>query len=135
VPTNGSTFGCTTCVNATIMQNVVNDPATFYVNVHNVPFGGGAMRGQLGTAPALTHIASLSGAAEFPGPGDPERTGVSTLTIDVPSQRICIATRVQDISTPTMAHIHSGAAGAAGGIVVDLQHGPGEHDRSGRRLL
>jgi len=31
-----------------IVQRILNDPASFYVNVHNIEFPMGAIRGQLG---------------------------------------------------------------------------------------
>lgn len=45
-PTDGSSSGCVQ--NATLANNIVEDPSNYYVNVHNGPFMGGAVRGQLG---------------------------------------------------------------------------------------
>ena len=41
-PTNGTSSGC-----VTVTRELARDPAD-YVNVHNMPFPGGALRGQLG---------------------------------------------------------------------------------------
>jgi hypothetical protein len=46
-PTDGSSEGCAT-VERALAQEMIRDPAAFYVNVHNAPFGPGAVRGQLG---------------------------------------------------------------------------------------
>jgi hypothetical protein len=45
-PTSGSSAGC---VNAdpTLVQNIINHPTDYYVNVHNAEYPGGAIRGQL----------------------------------------------------------------------------------------
>jgi CHRD domain len=41
----GFSFGC---VQSTHTDAIAADPAAYYVNVHNVPFPAGALRGQLG---------------------------------------------------------------------------------------
>ena len=40
--------GCTQGVDAGLIQEIMANPAGFYVNVHNADFPGGAIRGQLG---------------------------------------------------------------------------------------
>jgi CHRD domain len=45
-----STNGLTGCVSAnpTVLQEIVDNPSGFYVNLHNARFPGGFVRGQLG---------------------------------------------------------------------------------------
>jgi hypothetical protein len=67
--------------------------------------------------------ALLSGANEVPGPGDPDGTGAAAITIDRATGEICFDLRAEGIRTATpasAAHIHRGAAGAAGVIEVTL---------------
>ncbi len=45
-PAEGSVEGCTE-VEASILESIAADPASFYVNVHNAEFPDGAVRGQL----------------------------------------------------------------------------------------
>jgi hypothetical protein len=45
-PTSGSSSGCTTADPA-LIQNIIDNPEQYYVNVHNAEFPGGAIRGQL----------------------------------------------------------------------------------------
>ena len=44
-PTNGRSSGCVIDSDA---DAIVANPSAYYVNVHNQPFPGGALRGQLG---------------------------------------------------------------------------------------
>ena len=63
----------------------------------------------------------LTGAAEVPGPGDPDGGGTATITVNPGQEEVCWELLVNDITLPaTGAHIHIGAAGVAGGVVVTL---------------
>lgn len=64
--------------------------------------------------------AVLLGANEFPGPGDPDGTGLAVITIDSETGTVRYTISVQNISAPVAAHIHTGPAGVEGGILVDL---------------
>jgi hypothetical protein len=44
---NGLSSTCAT-VEATLMQDMLDNPESFYVNVHNADFPDGAARGQMG---------------------------------------------------------------------------------------
>ena len=63
---------------------------------------------------------SLSGAEEFPGPGDPDGSGTAWLTINPGLGEICYRIDVEGITPAILAHIHVGDAGEAGPPVVDL---------------
>jgi len=77
-------------------------------------------------------FASLAGANEVPGPGDPDGTGKAAVTIDTANGQICYNLSVQNITLPaTMAHIHRGAVGVAGPIVVPFDKAP---DASGNAV-
>ena len=46
-PAGGQISGCTSGVDKELIKAIRKDPAAYYVNVHNNPFFGGALRGQL----------------------------------------------------------------------------------------
>ena len=46
-PANGVIAGCTTGVARDLIKDIRQNPSNYYVNVHNMPFPGGAARGQL----------------------------------------------------------------------------------------
>jgi hypothetical protein len=75
-----------------------------------------------GAQAAPSHfLLPLTGAQEVPGPGDPDGTGTASLLIDPDALTIDWDIVVSDIDFPlTGAHIHVGAAGVAGPIVVDF---------------
>lgn len=62
-------------------------------------------------------IAILSGANEVP-PGDPDGAGLMSMTLNSGQEEICWELVVEDIDSPTRAHIHQGLAGSNGPIVV-----------------
>lgn len=45
-PTDGTSSGCVTAARELIVD-IIQNPADYYVNVHNAPFPAGALRGQL----------------------------------------------------------------------------------------
>lgn len=69
---------------------------------------------------AQSYSALLTGTAEVPGPGDTDGAGLAVITIDGTTLRHNIF--VQNIAPATAAHIHTGAAGVAGGVLVPLDH-------------
>jgi hypothetical protein len=65
--------------------------------------------------------ATLTGAAEVPGPGDPDGSGTATLRLNPGQGKVCFVLTAAKITLPAAAaHIHPGAAGVAGGVLVGL---------------
>lgn len=74
------------------------------------------------TAAPTTLETSLTGAAEVPGPGDADAFGAAEIKVNVKKEKVCFTLVVVDLTLPTAAaHIHQGAAGVAGDIVVTLE--------------
>jgi hypothetical protein len=66
--------------------------------------------------------ANMTGAKEFPDPGDPTGTGSASFTI-MSNGQICAVFAPQNLaanSVVTLIHIHRGAVGASGPPVVDF---------------
>lgn len=64
--------------------------------------------------------ASLWGANEVPGPGDPDGSGSAVIQINQGRNQVCYRLTVRDIAPATAAHIHIGGSDVAGPVVVAL---------------
>jgi hypothetical protein len=64
--------------------------------------------------------AELTGAAEAPGPGDPDGSGSAIVALNQGQEMVCFEITVADIATPTASHIHRAPAGVPGGVVVNF---------------
>ncbi len=73
--------------------------------------------------------ATLTGAAEVPA-GDVDGSGSASITLKPKKDSVCFSISVRDITLPAAAsHIHTGAAGVNGPVVVDFVTPP---DAAGR---
>jgi hypothetical protein len=64
---------------------------------------------------------NLTGAAEIPGPGDPDGSGTATFTLNQGLGIIKFEIHVSNITLPAIgAHIHIGGPTVAGPVVVGL---------------
>lgn len=63
---------------------------------------------------------NLTGAAEVPGPGDPDGTGTAAITVNPGQNQVCYELAVRNIAVATMAHIHEGGPTVAGPVRVTL---------------
>jgi hypothetical protein len=64
---------------------------------------------------------TLTGAAEVPGPGDPDASGTAFITLNQGQGEVCFDLSWAGIDgTVTAAHIHVGPATVAGPVVVPL---------------
>lgn len=65
--------------------------------------------------------AELTGAAERPGPGDPDGTGSARITINLGQSTLCYELAVSNIAPATAAHIHEAPPSSAGPVVLTLR--------------
>ena len=75
--------------------------------------------------------AQLSGAAEVPGPGDPDGSGTAAIRLRPEQGEVCFELTASNIGAATAAHIHEGAEGVAGPVVVPLDPAPSGGSSSG----
>ena len=68
--------------------------------------------------------ASLTGAAERPGPGDTDGSGSITITVNPGQKRICYELTVAGIDAPTAAHIHIAPVTSPGPVVIGFPTPP-----------
>lgn len=79
-----------------------------------VPAGGSLAAGRQLTT-------QLTGAAEVPGPGDPDGSGSAHITVNSGIGQVCWRISVENITLPALAaHIHEAPVGVAGPVVVTL---------------
>lgn len=86
---------------------------------------GGALSVMLAVPAAaapVTLVATLNGANE-PGGGDADGAGTFSAEIDADTGDFCYTLTAEKIDKATMAHVHTGAAGANGPPVVTLELG------------
>ena len=86
----------------------------------------------IATAASAEHVrsggtvltATLTGAAERPGPGDADGSGSIEITVNPGQKRICYELTVAGIDTPTAAHIHIAPVTDPGPVVIPFPAPP-----------
>jgi hypothetical protein len=62
----------------------------------------------------------VGGSAEVPDGGDPDATGHAIVTLKPATREVCFDVTATKLMMPTLGHIHEGAAGVAGPVVVNI---------------
>jgi len=111
----GKSSGCAKARKA-LVKGILAHPGRYYVNVHTAEFPAGAIRAQLaGTRPVLGTIIHL----QLRGTSEPNASGTAVLRIRKDAGLICYRLHAENVTLPTIAaHIHRGAAGVNGPVVV-----------------
>lgn len=81
---------------------------------------GNTLVGVGGESPSVLLIATLSGASQVPGPGDPDGRGAARITFYPFRAEACFEISVVDIDSAVAARINQGAAGEEGPVVIPL---------------
>jgi hypothetical protein len=71
-------------------------------------------------AAEVTLTADLAGVTEGDSPGDPDGSGTASIVIDVEAGTACWDLTAEGIEPVTQSHIHIGAEGESGDVVVPL---------------
>ena len=112
----GNSSGCTAAARS-LVKSILGSPASYYVNVHTAEFAGGAIRGQVtGTSPdSFGWIVAVA----LKGSSEPNATGSAVVRIRKDAGLVCYRLHAANITLPaTASHIHRGAAGVNGPVVV-----------------
>jgi hypothetical protein len=111
----GKAKGCAKASKA-LVRSMIKHPAAYYVNVHTAEFPAGAIRGQLkGSSSAFGTIITKT----LNGTSEPNATGSVVLRVRKADGLICYRLTAGNVTLPTVAaHIHKGAAGVNGPVVV-----------------
>jgi hypothetical protein len=114
---SGKSAGCAKASKA-LVAAMLKSPASFYVNVHTSEFPAGAIRGQLkGSSSSFGKIITrpLNGTSE------PNASGSAVFRFRKDDGLVCFRLTAANVTLPTVAaHIHKGAAGTNGNVVVPL---------------
>jgi hypothetical protein len=112
----GASSGCA-ATSRTLVQAILAQPASFYVNVHTSEFPAGAIRGQLTGTSTASFGTTMS--LELKGTSEPNAKGTAVLRIRKADGLVCYRLHAENVTLPTTAaHIHRGGAGVNGPVVV-----------------
>jgi hypothetical protein len=108
-------------VDPDLLQDMVDNPAGYYLEVHTATFPNGAVRGQFERGPTWLN-AWARGVDVVPGPGDPNTEGRGTVRLDPQAGQACasLGEGLSAIPSPTGASIHHGQPGEVGAPLLDL---------------
>jgi uncharacterized protein (TIGR03437 family) len=127
----------TPSITVATIQDLINNPQGFYVNIHTTDHGSGAMRGQLLRAEMKVLMGLMSSANEVP-PVTTNASAVATVTVlraRDSSGNVAVAdaifnaeyTGVDSVSGTTFTgfHIHKQVAGVNGSVILNTGIGGG----------
>jgi hypothetical protein len=115
----GNAKGCTKAKKA-LVRSMIKSPSAFYVNVHTAEFPNGAIRGQLKGSSTKSFGTIVKRTLN--GTSEPNATGSAVLRFRPDDGLVCFRLTAGNVTLPTIAaHIHRGAAGANGNVVVPLK--------------
>jgi hypothetical protein len=123
----GKSSGCATAAR-TLVKAILAAPGSYYVNVHTAEFPNGAIRGQLtGTS---DDSLGKSFTLDLKGTSEPNAKGSAALRIRKDAGVVCYRLHAESVTLPTTAaHIHRGASGVNGPVIVPFT-APGANGNS-----
>ncbi|MDP9070853.1 MAG: CHRD domain-containing protein, partial [Actinomycetota bacterium] len=73
-----------------------------------------------GAAAGTRRSATLTGAAQIPGPGDPDGGGTAFISLNSGQDLLCLTLSVTGIAPATSVHLHNAPAGATGPVIASF---------------
>lgn len=126
----GTASGSVANVRTTLLDSLNNGSAELYVNVHSTQVPGGLVRSQINSTIQWAQDVSLSGANEVPAVTT-TATGVARFRLTSDGKlfyRVSVTGLSAGDGTLTAAHIHNGAAGTNGSVLILLAGGIADFD-------
>jgi hypothetical protein len=122
---NNGTLTGTFAITSDLTTQILQNPGNFYVNVHTNQCPGGAVRGflALATGGPIMYAAELRGANETP-PNSSTAFGSSLVTFDSVNNTLAFEVNTSGIASPSASHIHRGASGTPGPVIINFATGP-----------
>jgi hypothetical protein len=119
--TNNTMTGTFAVTDSALVQRILQTPGNFYVNVHTSACPSGAVRGQLSliSGGPVMYSTELRPQNEVP-PATGNAFGSGLATIDPINNTIAWEVNDKGIVSPTLSHIHRGAAGVAGPVIINF---------------
>jgi hypothetical protein len=118
---SNGTMTVTVPIASDLALRMLQNPANFYVNVHTTQFGGGAVRGQLAyvSGGPVAYAAELRGANEVPANAS-TAFGSAFVSLDLINNNISWEVDTGGIASASASHIHRGAAGVSGPVIINF---------------
>src|SRR5438105_1326355 len=118
---NNNTLTGTFPVTSDLVTQILQAPGTFFVNVRTSGCPNGAVRGPLAVSSggAVMYSTELRPQNEVP-PATGNAFGSGLATIDPINNTIAWEVNDKGIVSPILSHIHRGAAGVAGPVIINF---------------
>lgn len=110
-----------TGVRSSFIDSLKAGTADLYLNIHSTQVGSGIVRGQLFNEVTFAASVALSGANEVPAVST-TATGIALVRITADNKlysRVTVS-NLETTDALSAAHIHTGAAGTNGGVILGL---------------
>jgi len=117
-----SASGRVTNLRTTLVDSLKNDINELYFNVHSTQVASGLLRGQLNTKLELSMDVLMTGANEVPDAVATTATGLALLrlTTDKKLYLKITVSNLEQTDAMAAAHIHRGASGTNGGVMIGI---------------
>lgn len=128
--TGSTAAGSVANVRPTLLDSMKNGVAELYVNVHSTQVGSGLVRAQLNSTVQWAQDVVLSGANEVPAVAT-GATGIARFRLTSDGKlfyKVTVTGLAGGDGNLTAAHIHNGAAGANGSVLILLASGLADFD-------
>jgi hypothetical protein len=120
-----------TGIRSTFRDSLVNGTAELYFNVHSTQFPGGLIRAQVNRTNELSMDVALSGANEVPAV---TTTATGTALLRLMSDKTLFTkvsvTNLEAGDVLTASHIHEGATGVSGPVIIGIYSSAAEFGTS-----